>query len=88
MWRILVSSSYLQGTGSQRRDNETNASSRNPPTDVAQCFLELLQEKEFQGGWWEEVAFAVLDNTKGPNSGKDGNGNFGQFYKVLNGQVV
>jgi hypothetical protein len=55
---------------------------------VAQCFLEVLQEKEFQGGWWEEVAFAVLDNAKGPNSGKDGNGNFGQFYKVLSGQVV
>jgi hypothetical protein len=61
---------------------------RNPPTEVAQCFLEVLREKEFQGGWWEEVAFAVLDNAKGPNGGKDGCGNFGQFFRVLDGQVV
>jgi hypothetical protein len=77
---------YRRGEGSTWSMQLTHLS--NPPTDVAQCFLEVLREKEFQGGWWEEVAFAVLDNAKGPNRGKDGNGNFGQFYKVLNGQVV
>jgi uncharacterized protein (TIGR02452 family) len=60
----------------------------NPPTEVAQCFLEVLREEEFQGGWWEDVVFAVLDNAKGPNGGKDGSGNFGQFFRVLDGQVV
>jgi uncharacterized protein (TIGR02452 family) len=60
----------------------------NPPNEVAQCFLEVLREEEFQGGWWEEVAFAVLDNVRGPEGGKDGEGNFGQFYRVLHGQVV
>lgn len=60
----------------------------NPPREVAECFLEVLREKEFQGGWWEEVAFAVLDNVKGPEGGKDGKGNFGAFYRVLDGQVV
>ncbi|KAF2827426.1 hypothetical protein CC86DRAFT_321494 [Ophiobolus disseminans] len=60
----------------------------NPPKDVAECFLEVLREKEFQGGWWEEVVFAILDNVKGENGGKDGVGNFGQFWRVLDGKVV
>lgn len=60
----------------------------NPPKEVAECFLEVLRETEFQGGWWEEVVFAVLDNVKGPQGGKDGEGNYGVFYRVLDGQVV
>ena len=60
----------------------------NPPKEVAQCFLEVFQEPEFQGGWWEEVVFAVLDNVKGADGGKDGKGNFGQFCQVLHGQEV
>jgi hypothetical protein len=60
----------------------------NPPKEVAECFLEVLREKEFQGGWWEEVAFAVLDNVKGDDGGKDGKGNFGCFHRVLDGQIV
>ncbi|KAH8727181.1 hypothetical protein GQ44DRAFT_704637 [Phaeosphaeriaceae sp. PMI808] len=60
----------------------------NPPKEVADCFLEVMREKEFQGGWWEEVAFAVLDNVKGDQGGKDGAGNFGVFYRALNGQIV
>ncbi|KNG52666.1 mitochondrial chaperone bcs1 [Stemphylium lycopersici] len=60
----------------------------NPPKEVAQCFLEVFQEPEFQGGWWEEVVFAVLDNVKGADGGKDGKGNFGQFYQVLHGLEV
>jgi uncharacterized protein (TIGR02452 family) len=60
----------------------------NPPSEVANCFLEILREKEFQGGWWEEVAFAILDNVKGEHGGKDGVGNYGEFYRVLAGEVV
>ncbi|OCK81481.1 hypothetical protein K432DRAFT_392114 [Lepidopterella palustris CBS 459.81] len=58
----------------------------NPPKDVAQCFLEVFREREFEGGWWEGIVFAVMDNMKG--GGKDGNGNFGIFYRTLNGVVV
>lgn len=61
---------------------------RNPPEDVAQCFLEVFNEDEFQGGWWEDVVFAVLDNAKGDKGGKDGVGNFGVFYRTLDGVVV
>jgi uncharacterized protein (TIGR02452 family) len=60
----------------------------NPPKEVAECFLEVLREKEFQGGWWEEVVFAILDNVKGEQGGKDGIGNYGEFWRVLDGQVV
>jgi uncharacterized protein (TIGR02452 family) len=60
----------------------------NPPGEVANCFLEVLREKEFQGGWWEDVVFAILDNVKGDQGGKDGVGNYGEFYRVLHDQVV
>jgi uncharacterized protein (TIGR02452 family) len=60
----------------------------NPPNQVANCFIEVLREKEFQGGWWESVVFAILDNVKGEHGGKDGVGNFGEFYRVLAGEVV
>lgn len=60
----------------------------NPPTEVAECFLEVFREQEFQGGWWEDVVFAVMDNARGSEGGKDGTGNFGQFYRVLHGRVV
>lgn len=60
----------------------------NPPKEVAECFLEVMREKEFLGGWWEEIVFAIMDNVKGPNGGKTGVGNYGQFYQVLDGQVV
>ncbi|KAL1800131.1 hypothetical protein ACET3X_000473 [Alternaria dauci] len=60
----------------------------NPPRDVAKCFLEVFREPEFQGGWWEKIVFAVMDNVNGPDGGKTGKGNYGQFYQVLHGQVV
>ena len=60
----------------------------NPPTEVAECFLEVFREKELQGGWWEDIVFAVMDNAKGNDGGKDGSGNFGQFYRVLHDQIV
>jgi uncharacterized protein (TIGR02452 family) len=60
----------------------------NPPGEVANCFLEVFREKEFQGGWWEDVVFAILDNVKSEQGGKDGVGNYGEFYRVLHDQVV
>lgn len=60
----------------------------NPPGEVAKCFLEVFREAEFQGGWWESVVFAVMDNARDGKGGKDGEGNFGQFFRVLHGQVV
>lgn len=60
----------------------------NPPKEVADCFLEVFRETEFQGGWWEEVVFAIMDNARGDQGGRDGVGNYGQFYRVLHGQVV
>ncbi|KAF2122518.1 hypothetical protein BDV96DRAFT_608540 [Lophiotrema nucula] len=60
----------------------------NPPKEVAECFLEVFAEEEFQGGWWEDIVFAVLDNARGEQGGKDGVGNFGVFYRALDGVVV
>jgi uncharacterized protein (TIGR02452 family) len=60
----------------------------NPPGDVADCFLEVLQEDEFAGGWWEDVVFAVLDNAREGRGGKDGSGNFGIFHRALDGVIV
>lgn len=31
----------------------------NPREEVANCFAEVLKEKEFQG-WWETIAFAIM----------------------------
>ncbi|EMD96865.1 hypothetical protein COCC4DRAFT_62362 [Bipolaris maydis ATCC 48331] len=62
----------------------------NPAEDVAQCFAEVFDEAEFQGGWWEEVVFAVLDNVSSASGegGQNGSGNFGMFYRGLHGKVV
>ncbi|KAF2661568.1 hypothetical protein K491DRAFT_586967 [Lophiostoma macrostomum CBS 122681] len=60
----------------------------NPPEEVAQCFKEVFAEDEFQGGWWEDVVFAVLDNRSGDKGGKAGDGNFGVFWRGLDGVVV
>jgi uncharacterized protein (TIGR02452 family) len=60
----------------------------NPPGAVLQCFKEVFAEDEFQGGWWEDVVFAVLDNRSGEKGGKEGEGNFGVFWRGLYGLVV
>ncbi|KAL8383206.1 hypothetical protein RB595_006794 [Gaeumannomyces hyphopodioides] len=54
----------------------------NPPEDVAQCWLEVLQDDEFrlQGNWWRDVCFAVYD--------PKGEGNYDVFRRVLHGQQV
>ncbi|CAJ0540129.1 Ff.00g073960.m01.CDS01 [Fusarium sp. VM40] len=53
---------------------------RNPPKEVARCWLEVLKEPEFQGGWWEEIWFAVFD--------KRGEGNLEIFEEILDGVEV
>lgn len=60
----------------------------NPAGEVAKCFLEVLREREFSGGWWEDVVFAIMDNVKGDQGGKDGVGNYGVFYRALDGEIV
>ncbi|KAK2809190.1 hypothetical protein FQN50_004026 [Emmonsiellopsis sp. PD_5] len=58
---------------------------RNPPEEVAECWAEVFAEPEFGGGWWESVAFAVIDET---GLGIAGNGNVGIFYRRLHGIEV
>ncbi|KAK6495340.1 hypothetical protein TWF481_003364 [Arthrobotrys musiformis] len=54
----------------------------NPKQKVAEIFLSVLQEPEFQGGWWKEIAFACFDRD---TSAKSNPYIFGQ---ILGGQVV
>ncbi|RYP52293.1 hypothetical protein DL768_002505 [Monosporascus sp. mg162] len=53
-----------------------------PPDDVARCWLGVLEEPEFAGGWFREVWFAVLDKDGRPG------GNFDVFERVLGGREV
>ncbi|KAK1990957.1 hypothetical protein LX36DRAFT_375425 [Colletotrichum falcatum] len=53
---------------------------RNPPEEIAACWLEVLGEAEFGGGWWREVWFAVYD--------RKNEGNFEVFDDVLGGVEV
>ncbi|KAG8412359.1 hypothetical protein J3458_014542 [Metarhizium acridum] len=53
---------------------------KNPKEDVAQSWLEVLREAEFQGGWWEEVWFAIFDSRQEVN--------FEVFQDVLGGVEV
>ncbi|KAK4459307.1 hypothetical protein QBC42DRAFT_312063 [Cladorrhinum samala] len=46
----------------------------NPPQDVAFCFCEVMREPEFQGGWFKEIWFAVLDG---------GTGNYRTFKNII-----
>ncbi|KAH0544965.1 hypothetical protein FGG08_000891 [Glutinoglossum americanum] len=57
---------------------------RNPPGEVVECFREVFGEREFSGGWWKDVVFAVMDD----GGGERGDGNFGVFWRGLNGVVV
>jgi uncharacterized protein (TIGR02452 family) len=52
----------------------------NPREEVANMFAKVLLETEFQGGWWDDVVFAVLDDGRGPN--------FKVFHAALDGLVV
>ncbi|KAL4881571.1 hypothetical protein BJY04DRAFT_218021 [Aspergillus karnatakaensis] len=53
----------------------------NPREDMADCFVEVLQEQEFRG-WFNDVVFAVLG--KGPQ----GIANFKTFHAKLDGLTV
>jgi uncharacterized protein (TIGR02452 family) len=53
---------------------------RNPKEEVARCWMEVFRESEFQGGWWEEVWFAVYDLKN--------EGNFEVFDDILGGLEV
>ena len=53
---------------------------RNPKREVAHCWLEVLREAEFQGGWWQEIVFAVYD--------RKNEGNFEVFQEILGGAEV
>ena len=56
----------------------------NPNVEVAQCWKEVFKEREFGGGWWETVVFAVMEE----GGQTDGNGNFGVFWRGLDGVEV
>lgn len=58
----------------------------NPAPEIADCWAEVFREPEFRGGWWESIVFAVLDDQVG--EGEIGDGNFGIFYRRLNGMAV
>jgi hypothetical protein len=53
---------------------------RNPPQEVADCWLEVLSESEFAGGWFKEIWFAVYDRRK--------EGNFEIFTDAFEGRVL
>jgi uncharacterized protein (TIGR02452 family) len=57
----------------------------NPKEEVADCWGEVFGEREFGGGWWESIIFAVLNNM---GHGKHGDGNFDMFFQKLNGMMV
>lgn len=56
----------------------------NPRGEVVECWTEVFSESEFQGGWWEQIVFAVMES----GGTKDGDDNFGVFYKGLDGMMV
>jgi uncharacterized protein (TIGR02452 family) len=55
----------------------------NPRGEVCRLWKEVLLENEFKG-WWEKVCFAIYE----PSDGKDGQGNYGVFWRGLNGLGV
>lgn len=61
----------------------------NPKEKVAECFLQVFGEPEFRGGWWREVVFAVMDMEREESMrGVGGGGNYGVFWRGLNGVRV
>lgn len=53
---------------------------KNPPEEIADCWMEVLSEEEFAGGWFREIWFAVYD--------RRGEGNFEIFRDRFDGKVV
>lgn len=56
----------------------------NPRGEVVECWKDVFSESEFQGGWWQQIIFAVME----AGGTKDGDDNFGVFYKSLDGVMV
>ena len=56
----------------------------NPNVEVVQCWKEVFKEREFGGGWWETVVFAVMEE----GGQRDGNGNLGVFWRGIDGVEV
>ncbi len=56
----------------------------NPRGEVVLCWKEVLDEREFSGGWWEQIVFAVMEE----GGQKDGKGNYGVFWRELHGLEV
>lgn len=52
----------------------------NPPEEVAGMWASVLQESEFQAGWFENIVFAVLDTA--------GSDNFRVFESALDGLQI
>lgn len=53
---------------------------KNPPEEIADCWMEVLSEDEFAGGWFREIWFAVYD--------RRGEGNFEIFRDRFDGKTV
>jgi hypothetical protein len=53
---------------------------RNPPAEVATCWMEVLGEDEFAGGWFKKIWFAVFDRRN--------EGNFEVFEAALDGKEI
>jgi O-acetyl-ADP-ribose deacetylase (regulator of RNase III) len=53
---------------------------RNPPQEIVKCWQEVLGEREFAGGWFREIWFAVYDRRN--------EGNFEIFSEVFDGKSV
>lgn len=58
---------------------------KNPTEDVALCWREVLSEREFMGGWFEDVVFAVLDRGSDGRNGGIRMGNYEPFMEMLGG---
>ncbi|KAF3479776.1 uncharacterized protein GIQ15_06752 [Arthroderma uncinatum] len=60
----------------------------NPREDAADCWAEVFGEAEFQGGWWKDVIFAILDPPVRPGQNQQGCGNAGAYIGRLDGLPV
>jgi len=53
---------------------------KNPPEEVADCWMEVFAEQEFAGGWFKEIWFAVYDRRN--------EGNFEIFRDMFDGKII
>ncbi|KAK6544368.1 hypothetical protein TWF694_001069 [Orbilia ellipsospora] len=60
---------------------------KNPNEVVAQMFLDILKEPEFQGGWWKEITFACYDPPRADGT-VPSNANSKVFEQILGDQIV